>query len=101
MMPAVPSSIICGVYFEPLPLEPTSAVIDCSDNGNLELYALFGFDSPHGAATWTIRPYAGLVFNAPKISSDLSVTFFAEPFAIAGKVAGQPMALSEIGRAHV
>ena len=86
------------VYFEPLPLEPTSAVIDCSDNGNLELYALFGFDSPHGAATWTIRPYAGLVFNAPKISSDLSVTFFAEPFAIAGKVAGQPMALSVNGR---
>ncbi|HTO04578.1 MAG TPA: hypothetical protein VL069_12790 [Opitutus sp.] len=86
------------VYFEPLPLDPTSAVIDCANNGNLELYNLFGFASPFGSAAWTIRPHAGLVFNTPSVSSDLAVTFFAEPFAVTGKPAVQPMSLSVNGR---
>jgi len=85
------------VYFKPLPLDPTNAVIDCADKGNLELYTLFGFASPFGSAAWTIRPYAGLVFDAPTVSSDLSVTFFAEPYAVAGKLITQPMTLSVNG----
>jgi hypothetical protein len=72
-------------------------VIDCSDDGNLELYSLFGFDSPLGSGAWTNRPYCGLVFDAPKVSSDLSVTFVAEPFSEAGAPASQPMSLSVNG----
>lgn len=86
------------VYFEPLPFDPHNATIDCSENGNLELYTLFGFTSPLESATWTIRPYAGLVFDSPPISSDLSVTFFAEPFACPGIPGNQPMTLTVNGQ---
>jgi len=86
------------VYFEPLPLDPTKTVIDCAENGNLELYTLFGFASPLGSAAWTIRRDAGLVCDAPPVDKDLSVTFFAEPFSVAGVSAVQPMTLSVNGR---
>jgi hypothetical protein len=82
------------IYFNPLPLDPSTAVIDCGDHGNLELYTLFGFAPPVGPATWTIRPYVGLVFQTPPVSSDVSVTIFAEPFSAPGEPAHQPMTLS-------
>lgn len=86
------------IYFKPLPLDPSTAVIDGGENGNLELYTLFGFTSPVGSTTWTIRPYAGLVFETPPVSSNVSVTFFAEPFSAPGEPANQPMTLSVNGR---
>ena len=86
------------VYFKPLPLDPASAVIDCGEGGNLDLYTLFGFESPEGSAAWTIRPNAGLVFDAPAVSSDLTVTIYAEPRSTAGVYSSQPMTLSVNGR---
>jgi hypothetical protein len=84
------------VYFEPLPFEPP-ATIDCAENGNLELYTLFGFTSPLDSSTWTIRPYAGLVFDSPPVADDLLITFIAEPFAMPGSQGDQPMTLSVNG----
>lgn len=86
------------VYFHPLPLDPANAVIECSENANLELYTLFGFASPVGSSAWTIRPYAGLVFDAPSVASDVSVSILAEPYEAAGRARGQPMTLNVNGQ---
>lgn len=86
------------VYFQPLPLDPTNGVIDCRPGGNLELYTLFGFSSsPDQAATWTMSPYAGLVFDSPPVTADLLVSISAEPSQRPGDGAGQPMTLQVNG----
>lgn len=85
------------VYFKPLPLDPTNADIDCGDNGKLECYTLFGFASPLGAGTWTIDRYAGLVFDAPRVSSGSDITIFAEPFSGGNPAPSQPIHISVNG----
>lgn len=85
-------------YFRPLPLGPMPAVIDCRQDGNLEFYTLLGIESPLGSGAWTVRPWAGLVFEAPAVTGDVSVTFFAEPLLVPGRVPAQPMELSVNGR---
>ncbi len=86
------------LYFEPLPLDPMNAEIGCGADQNLELYTLFGFASADGAATWTMRPYAGLIFRSPSVTADIAVAITAEPAALPGKLGEQPMTLSVNGR---
>lgn len=86
------------IFFAALPLDPRHAVIDCAENGNLELYTLLGFESPLGEAAWTIRPDALLEFATPVVAAAVQVTFEAEPFAAPGRPPGQSMVLSVNGR---
>lgn len=86
------------MYFAPLPLDPSRAVIDCAENMNLELYTLLGFESPVGDGAWTTRPHAVLEFATPAVTSTVVVTFEAEPFAAPGRAPGQAMILSVNGR---
>jgi hypothetical protein len=82
------------VYFSPLFFDPTHATIDCGENGNLELYSLFGLSSPSHATAWSIRPNAGLVFDSPPVSHDVSITFAATPFDPGNGSPAQPMIVS-------
>lgn len=86
------------IYFEPLPLDLTGAEIDGGADRNLELYSLFGFAYADGNATWTIRPHAGLIFQAAPVATDIEVSITAEPAQAPGKPAAQPMTLSVNGR---
>lgn len=86
------------VYFDPLPLDPAKAVIDCGEGGNLNLYSLVGFDSPVGHGVWTIRQHAALIFASAPVANDIVVTITAEPFAIPGDKAAQPGTLYVNGR---
>lgn len=80
-------------YFAPLPLDPRNTTIDCAENGNLELYTLFGFASPLHGAAWSIRPYAVLVCDSPLVPDDVVVTLSATPFQVPGEPPNQPMNL--------
>lgn len=81
------------VYFDPSPLDPNDAVIDCSANGNLERYAVFGLTTPDDTFSWTNTPRAALQLSSPHVTADVPIAITAEPFA-PHHLGGQPMILS-------
>ncbi|MDB6115062.1 MAG: hypothetical protein JWQ62_2007 [Lacunisphaera sp.] len=86
------------VYFEPFPLDPAAATIDCSLNGNLEQFALFGFTTPDNDYSWTNLPHAALQFRSPPAARDILVSITAEPFVRMRHITSQPMELTVNGR---
>jgi hypothetical protein len=86
------------VTFEPALLDPAGTVIDCSKNGNLDRFSLFGFASD-GEASWTTVPEAGLQFRSPPVTRDVAFSILASPFAPATVgIHHQPMHLYVNGR---
>lgn len=91
---AVPILNGLQLTFEPALLDPASAVIDCSNRGNLDRFSLFGFASAEGEASWTTLPETGLQFRSPPAARDVVLSVLASPFApAAAGIHHQPMRL--------
>lgn len=87
------------VYFDPAPLEPTAFVIDCSRGGNIESFALFGFNTPEGEFSWTNLHHAALQFSSVPAARDIVISIKAEPFVVKDRIVSQPATLIVNGRA--
>lgn len=86
------------VTFAPPKVDPAKAVIDCGPKGDLEQYALTGFEPPDPGSpdmdfTFAVGPTASLELQSDQVERDVIVGLRASPVLWQATMASQPLEL--------